>query len=840
MKNKQYLLLCIFIFFACSIVGQTNSLSNNSTSKKDIPKYQKRNQYYNEIRGLNKKNAPKNYSAYRGKIYKSEKKKFDKINQSSSRSNSGEWSSDGPALFDNYSSIGRVNRIGFHPTNPDTIYAATAGGGLWYTPNHGLVWYSLSDHIPSTGLSGIVIDQYDPETLYVLTGDGDGCCGGAQIYDFGRFSTGVLKSSNHGDTWNQTGLVFDEEDEIRAYNLISDPINSQRIFACTNNGLYRTLTGWDSWANVLPGNIYEVAYKPDDNSIMYAIDRRNFYKSIDYGSTWSITATIPELNGEVSRMTMATCENDVDRVYLYAAPRHDSLNIHRGLFLSDTSGDSFTKIDSTSNLDGGRQGGYDLAVACSNIDSDDVLISKVRMYKSTNVGSSFNISNGLHADHHQLAMNPLLTNRVYAATDGGMYYSDDFGDSDSWIFMSEYKRITQYYKISVGQSNPQLVIGGAQDNGTHLNSDANAVFNRVFQNDGMDCSIHPTNDSLIILSSQDGDFEISYDMAASTSHLIDENDIPTSVNTAWVTPIAWDPINPLNIYLGYEPIYRSSNGGNTFNPIPDTIGGNSFLHVGTENTSRLYASDCYNSDTDCEYKIHRTDNNGTSWQQIHQNLPDSLLNVRKSGVTTNPNDSDEIWITLAGFDANNKVFRSIDTGLVWTNETGGLPNVPVNCIIYEDTGGTPSGAVYIGTDVGVYYKNDDLSDWIYFSNDLPAVEVSDLDIQYGSSTLYAGTYGRGIWTSELYSDCPNEYILNSNLILPERDYFFQAADSISLYDYTIESLGSHMKLKAGNVILISETFIAKSENQNLFKARLGPCSGGIESVADENEESGKN
>jgi len=138
--------------------------------------------------------------------------------------------------------------------------------------------------------------------------------------------------------------------------------------------------------------------------------------------------------------------------------------------------------------------------------------------------------------------------------------------------------------------------------------------------------------------------------------------------------------------------------------------------------------------------------------------------------------------------------------------------------------------VYIGTDIGVYYRDDNLGDWIHFSNYLAAVEVSDLDIQYGSQTLYAGTHGRGIWTSNLYSNCPQSYLLTPTTILPNKDYFFQAENSISLYDYTVEGLGSNMKLRAGDYILITQDFLAKSDNDNLFKARVGPCSGGVDSI----------
>ncbi|MGK0315917.1 MAG: hypothetical protein ACI86M_002149 [Saprospiraceae bacterium] len=157
--------------------------------------------------------------------------------------------------------------------------------------------------------------------------------------------------------------------------------------------------------------------------------------------------------------------------------------------------------------------------------------------------------------------------------------------------------------------------------------------------------------------------------------------------------------------------------------------------------------------------------------------------------------------------------------MVWTDEPEDLPNIPINYIIQEDISNNPSGAVYIGTDIGVYYRNADIDDWTYFSNELPAVELADLDVKYGSCTLYAGTFGRGIWTTDLYSDCPNKYFLNSATLLSERDYFFQANNTIFLHDYNIESYGSSMKLKSNDLLLIEEGFVAKTDRGNLFKAR---------------------
>lgn len=76
----------------------------------------------------------------------------------------------------------------------------------------------------------------------------------------------------------------------------------------------------------------------------------------------------------------------------------------------------------------------------------------------------------------------------------------------------------------------------------------------------------------------------------------------------------------------------------------------------------------------------------------------------------------------------------------------GLPTVPVNCIVYQN--GSPD-ALYVGTDLGVYYLDNTMSQWVPYSNGLPNVRVMDLDIQYASGKLRAATFGRGLWQTEL-------------------------------------------------------------------------------------------
>ena len=133
-------------------------------------------------------------------------------------------------------------------------------------------------------------------------------------------------------------------------------------------------------------------------------------------------------------------------------------------------------------------------------------------------------------------------------------------------------------------------------------------------------------------------------------------------------------------------------------------------------------------------------------------------------LTVNPYNSDELFIVYSGNSAGNKVFFSDNSGLPgsWQNISGSLPNVPIIDIVAHDNG-IGNRALYIGTDIGVFYRDDNLGDWIYFSNDMPSTPVVELFVNNNSGEILAATIGRGVWKSDLYGACtPFIYLTGSS------------------------------------------------------------------------------
>ncbi|MGA2298992.1 MAG: T9SS type A sorting domain-containing protein, partial [FCB group bacterium] len=141
-----------------------------------------------------------------------------------------------------------------------------------------------------------------------------------------------------------------------------------------------------------------------------------------------------------------------------------------------------------------------------------------------------------------------------------------------------------------------------------------------------------------------------------------------------------------------------------------------------------------------------------------------------------------IWITKSGFNAGDKVYEYKDSS--WKNISGNLPNVPVNCIVYQKD--SPD-RLYIGTDIGVFYTDYGSNFWTPYGSGMPNVVVYDLDIQYTAKKLRAGTFGRGIWEADLMNcniAAPNVTV-TGNLSFCEGDsVMFVASPGYSGYLWT--------------------------------------------------------
>ncbi len=625
------------------------------------------------------------------------------------------WSALGPQFTSaGLAGIGRVDCIKFAPTNTATVWIGTAGGGLWKSINSGNNWTDMSTNLPNLSVADIAIHPTKPDTMFIATGDGFGYAVGS-IFWGGTYSTGVMKSTDGGLTWIQTPLSYTVSQKHIVNRLLIHPNNPDTLLAIGTDGINRSVNGGTTWTKVKSGRFYDIDFNAFNPDIVYAVRDSVFY-SINGGATWTVMPTSPKFSG---------------RVAIETTPAKDSviyvMDQTKKCMKSLDGGTTWTSITITGLT---LYGYYDNILSVSPINYNEVYAAGNNMVKTTNGGTTWTsvATSGIHVDHHVVEYVP-GTSTIYGGNDGGIYRSTNGGTA--WTNFTSGLQITQFYRIGSAATNSNVIYGGAQDNGT--NRYVSGTWASVGGGDGMECLVDYTNSNIVYTSSQNGVFSRSTNGGASFSSI-------STGGGAWTSPMVMDPTVNTTLYFGGKEVRKSVNSGGTFTDISTNLTGSVnivALAVAKSNANYIYAAKSNG--------IYVTTNGGTSWTTINAGLPlgtNAITYICISG--SNPATA---WVTLSGYTAGQKVYKTTNAGATWTNVSGTLPNIPANCIVYDDN--SLNDGVYLGTDLGVYYMDNTSGGWSAFSTGLPNVMVYELEINYLGNTLIAATYGRGIWQTPL-------------------------------------------------------------------------------------------
>ena len=628
--------------------------------------------------------------------------------------------------------IGRINCLAQHPVDSNILYIGTFGGGIWKTIDGGLNWTSLDENLPAMSVSDIAINPLHPDTIYVATGDAVGNFF-ANIYPDpyhqGHYSAGIIMSSDGGQTWSQTGFTYQQYQIENIYRLVIDPVNTNNLLAGTLDGMYRSTDAGVSWIKKDSTKTYDIQYNPLDPSKYYATTNGGvkLRRSFDGGDTW-ITTNAANLIGGVGLSRISISPADTGKIYIMRGTGR----LHR----STNGGGLFITVSYPGNTFG-HQGSYDKAFAISPVDTNIMILGLVDLYKSVNQGFNFtavdsidDVVTGIHVDFHSMQFANGNSNKLYATSDGGVYVSYDIGET--WTSLNNGINVTQYYKMSSSNLNPEHILAGAQDNSTHFYDGLGWTV--VTCCDGMDPGFDKTNEQIAYATTQNGNFMRSLDSGRSFSVPI----TPPGLNGNWESPHFINPVNASTIYFGGTKVYISYNRGDNwsdFSTVLDNVTKITSMAQSSADTNVFYAASFQ--------KFFVTADYGLTWINRTAGLPADSAAI--TDVKVDETNSQIVYVTFSGFKEGKKIFKTIDGGLNWTNISGTLPNVPFNTIIIQKNA---NGDLYAGCDFGVFYYDPNVGDWSAFNTDLPGVVVSDLDLNYRSGILYVATQGRGIYKAE--------------------------------------------------------------------------------------------
>lgn len=716
----------------------------------------------------NKPNNGKNLVAYSELMKRSERK-----------SANGEWKLLGPVDLPNPESgqpngLGRINVIAFHPKSENTIYIGAPSGGFWRSFDNGKNWETTTERLPTLGVSAIVVDHKDPNIIYIGTGDRDAN---------NAPGLGVYKSTDGGATWEQKNSSMGN---VTVNKLLIHPEDPDIIFAATSSGIYKTENGADSWSLKTSGTSKSMEFKPFDPNVIYAVKSSSLYKSSDNGDSWKKLTNGLQL---WERAVIGVSPVSPEYVYVLAT----NIFSFKALYFSENEGEIFSTKSTTPNImdwswngaGGGGQAFYNLCMVVDRLDSDIIYSGGINIFKSTNQGRDWKINAhwvgeagapAVHADHHDIAINP-LNNRVYSANDGGLYYTDNGGLS--WINISDGISISQIYKIGQSATVRDWILAGNQDNGTSFYDKGN--WRVIWGGDGMECMFNHKNEIYRYASLYFGDIGRSTNQGPFSR-------ITTGISDqgAWVTPYVLNVDDPKIMYVGMTNVWRTTNAQSSnvsWKNISSSITNADARMVVVEN-SPVNSDILYISRDDRKvFKSTNANSSSPSWVQLN-NLPYSII----TDIEAHPFNENIVYVTAA----NSNVYKSIDQGVIWIMITANLPLTDMNTIVYDITS---NEGLYVGTDIGVFFKDATMINWIYYSDNLPvSVKITELEIYYDNansdnSILRAATYGRGLWESTLFS----ENITSANNVriieIVEPTSVYQPSDTVKS-KFTIKNIGS--------------------------------------------------
>ncbi|SHG31117.1 WD40/YVTN/BNR-like repeat-containing protein [Flagellimonas flava] len=526
------------------------------------------------------------------------------------------------------------------PTDPNTLYAATwdrhrtvaaymgggPGTGIHKSTDGGETWTKLTNGIPTSNLGkiGLAISPFDNETLYAAI-------------ELDRKKGGVFISKNQGSSWTkQSDAVSGGTGPHYYQELYASPHHEGHLYLMSNY----VQVSYDHGKTFVQMNedkkhvdSHAMAFKKSDpNYVLFGTDG-GLYESYDLTKTWKYFSNLP-----ITQYYKVAVDD--------AAPFY---NIYGG------------------TQDNGSHGGPSRTRSSEGILNSDWWIT-------------------LGADGHQSATEPGNPDITYGEFQQGWLWRIDQTTGETVFIQPQPKAGEPHERFNWDA--PILV---SPHNPTRLYFASYRVWKS--ENRGDDWT------------------PISNDLTRNEERLA----LPIMGRQQ-----SWD--NPWDV--------AAMSNYNTITSLAESPIQEGLLYAGTDDGI-----------------LQVTEDGGTSWRKINLgNIKGVPNRAFVNDVRADLYDAHTVYLVLDNHkegDYKPYLLKSTDKGNSWTFINGNLPKRLVTWRIVQDH--KQRGLLFAATEFGIYFTKNGGSSWLQLKGGLPTISFRDITIQRREDDLVAASFGRGFY-----------------------------------------------------------------------------------------------
>ncbi len=633
------------------------------------------------------------------------------------------------------------------------LYAASDGGQVWMGGLKGENWKSLSDPYR---IDNIQFIRAFPNPA-----------GGTRVFA-ANHQVKMNYTDDEGVTWLKSEGLTSYFTDYKLLRAISQPDGTLYLLAWKSSYLYlfrsKDLgTSFQRMVRTAGSEYSDLWTNRFGKDSLYLIDRNQVYKMAD-SVTFQKIAEVP-LNfavSEIRQIQLAGCQTD-SAAFLYAMYRLEKASrffgvdddgktwrfrgeIAEGPFMSNSFGVSPTAP---------RLLGF----------------GSMEAFRSENGGPTWVHVNGwgeyyadmngkLHADIPEIEFfrTPTNTDLTYISTDGGTFVSEDQMKTVRNVSLKDLN-ISQYYTTYTHRTRNNVIYAGAQDQGFQRATETSEGTVSFEQTISGDYGHIVSGDGGVSLWTDYPGFAMYYPDAAGSNGMATWDF--KGKEHFWMPPLMADPYFPNRCWIACGTsttgnhlwLLEYKSGTITHTEMPfDFSGLNKTAWISAMAWSPINRDYRYvlNSDGKLFYSTDR----GTTWTASTSTGPGSHY-FYGNAIVPSPKDINTIYLAGSGY-SGSSVWVSHDGGETFAKMNNGLKNT----LIFEMVSNEDGSLLFAASQVAPWVYVKRLDKWFDLSGvGAPQQTWWSVDYVPSMKTARFGTYGRGIWDFRIESFTGMEEIL---------------------------------------------------------------------------------